>query len=298
MSSPCATLGGRSPSRWRRRIWRSRRASGSSTLMSAPAMPPGRTRITRTRGSISGPGAGSIRSAPPRRSPPTTRWLKTRAAIVLAQEALGVLLGIDAPADIAGPPDFADAGSLDDILQNIPARRADVRVLDDRVHAAEHIRRDDWTYFSPYASGIAEELYQSPGTPFVPEHTWQLEFLVTVPFYDGGRRYGLAVEHDAELTQARENFAAGLRQARADARIAFEAVARAKAAAASAETASRLAHEALDITNLSYSEGAITNIEVIDAQRRARDADIAREVADDLLAQSEVNLLSAAGLFP
>ena len=59
-----------------------------------------------------------------------------------------------------------------------------------------------------------------------------------------------------------------------------------------------LAHQALDLANLAYHAGATTNIEVIDAELRARDADSAVVIAEDNVRQARLDLLVAAGQFP
>jgi outer membrane protein TolC len=53
----------------------------------------------------------------------------------------------------------------------------------------------------------------------------------------------------------------------------------------------------VDIVNVSFRVGAGTNIEVIDAQRAARDADTAAAVAEDQLRQARLALLIALGRF-
>jgi outer membrane protein TolC len=59
-----------------------------------------------------------------------------------------------------------------------------------------------------------------------------------------------------------------------------------------------LAHEALDLASQAYRAGATSNLEVIDAERRARDADTAAVIADDNARQARLDLLAAAGQFP
>ena len=60
----------------------------------------------------------------------------------------------------------------------------------------------------------------------------------------------------------------------------------------------RHAAEVLKITDLAFRAGATTNIELIDAQRRARDADTAAALAEDRVRQSRLDLLVALGRFP
>jgi len=52
------------------------------------------------------------------------------------------------------------------------------------------------------------------------------------------------------------------------------------------------------ITNVSFRAGAATNIEVIDAERGARDADTAVAQAEDTLRRARLELLNALGRFP
>ena len=72
-------------------------------------------------------------------------------------------------------------------------------------------------------------------------------------------------------------------------RIAFEAVQRADDA---------LAQEALELSQLAYRAGATTNIDVIDAERRALDAETDAAVAEDSSRQARLDLLAASGRFP
>jgi outer membrane protein TolC len=52
------------------------------------------------------------------------------------------------------------------------------------------------------------------------------------------------------------------------------------------------------MANLAYEAGASTNIEVIDAERRARDAATVVVIAEDASRQARLDLLAASGRFP
>ena len=54
----------------------------------------------------------------------------------------------------------------------------------------------------------------------------------------------------------------------------------------------------LSITDVAFREGATTNIEVIDAQRGARDAETAAAIAEDAVRRAKLELLVATGRFP
>ncbi len=52
------------------------------------------------------------------------------------------------------------------------------------------------------------------------------------------------------------------------------------------------------MANIAYEAGATTNIEVIDAERRARDAETAAVMAEDAARRARLDLLSATGNLP
>jgi len=52
------------------------------------------------------------------------------------------------------------------------------------------------------------------------------------------------------------------------------------------------------ITDIAFRAGANTNIEVIDAQRRARDAETGVAIAEHVLRRARLELLVATGQFP
>jgi outer membrane protein TolC len=216
-------------------------------------------------------------------------------ALARAREALGVLLAEDKPVDTLddvrlpdASPSFADAA----------ARRQDVRAAKQRALVAEKIRKESWTDFTPTLSGQFQPFYQHPATLTQPETGWQAMLVLTFPLVEGGLRKGQMRERDALLAEARAQYDGLLRQTRSDLRVATEEIRRADEAMRSAQAAAELAHQGLDLANLAYQAGATTNIEVIDAERRARDADSAAVIAEDNVRQARLDLLVAAGQFP
>jgi outer membrane protein TolC len=144
----------------------------------------------------------------------------------------------------------------------------------------------------------AQPFYHEPGTVALPHAGWQLQVLLTIPFYDGGLRGGLFAQRAAILAQDRAQLEATRRRATSEVRVALEGVRRSDATLGSSVRASDLAGQALRMANLSYEAGAVTNIEVIDAERRARDAATAVVVAEDDARQARLELLAASGRFP
>jgi outer membrane protein TolC len=70
------------------------------------------------------------------------------------------------------------------------------------------------------------------------------------------------------------------------------------AAVERSRNAARLANDAMRLADVAYRAGASTNLELIDAQRRARDAETLTNIAEDNLRQAQLDLLAAAGRFP
>jgi outer membrane protein TolC len=81
-------------------------------------------------------------------------------------------------------------------------------------------------------------------------------------------------------------------------RAAFDVLRRADESFRASRDAARLASQALDLANLAYTAGATTDIEVIDAERAARDAETQAEIAADAARQARLNLLGATNRFP
>jgi outer membrane protein TolC len=212
------------------------------------------------------------------------------------REALGVLVGVGGPLDaeepnLQAPSDPAQA-------MKDAEHRSDVVAADVRVRASEHAIHDNWTDYSPYLTGTFMPFYATPSTINYPTTGWEAQLLLTVPFYDAGLRYGQQKQRDVVREEAQAQLEATVRQARSDVRTAFEELKRADATLAASRQAAQLAHSALELANMSYRAGASTDIEVIDAERTARDAETAVAVAEDGARQARLDLLAATGRFP
>ena len=101
------------------------------------------------------------------------------ATIERAQEALSVLVGLDAPVDSAEEPSFAEAPPPPTAIEEASKKRADVVASERRKEAAAHMTRDNWTDYSPYLSGIFEPFYQNPPTSQLPANGWQAELVLS-----------------------------------------------------------------------------------------------------------------------
>jgi outer membrane protein len=225
--------------------------------------------------------------------------VRTRASLYAAQEALGVLVGRDSPLDAADEEvTLAAAPTLDRALAEVPTLRADVRANAARVQLSERTVDNNWAEYAPTLGAQGMPFFHEPPTPTQPQTGWQVQVLLTVPFYDAGARSALFEQRRAGLEQDRAQLSASLRQARSEVRVALSSVEQADASLAASQRASELATQALQMANIAYEAGASTNLEVIDAERRARDAATTVVVAEDAARQARLDLLAASGRFP
>ena len=220
------------------------------------------------------------------------------AALQRSTEALGVLVGEDGPVEVEDELSLPPAPAPDEALRDAQEKRPDLRAAQERSKAARKVETDSYADYLPLLTAVVQPFFQTPSTPTVPETGWQAQLVLSVPLFDGGARYGLRKERTALAAEAREQVEGLLRQARSDVRTAFEALRRSDEGLGSARQASKLAHDALEMTMLAYREGATNDLDVVDAERRARDADTAALSAEDTSRQARIDLLAASGRFP
>ena len=223
-----------------------------------------------------------------------------QANLVRAMEALGVLVGEEGPVEVTEEVSLPAAPAPAQALHDAEELRSDVRAQKQRTEAARKLLRDSYADYLPLLQATFQPFYQTqkPQVLSQPETGWQAQLVLSIPLYDGGARYGLQRERAALHAEAKNELEGLLRQARSDVRVAFEEVQRADQGLAAARQAAKLAREALEMTSLAYREGATNDLEVVDAERRARDADTAALSAEDAARQARIDLLAASGRFP
>lgn len=224
-----------------------------------------------------------------------------RAALAVSQEALSVLIGAPEPVEVVEvtEPDLGPAPTLADALDESPRRRTDVTLARERMAAAQHQVRDDWADYMPSLMGSASSFFYDPQlTPLYPHKGWYVGLGLSLPFFEGGLRVGQATERSALLAEAESALTGVLLQARSDVRASYEIMQRADDALGALHKAEELARRSLDLADLAYKNGAVTNLEVVDAERNARDAEISAALGEDAARQARLALLSAVGRFP
>jgi outer membrane protein len=218
-------------------------------------------------------------------------------AVYRAQEALGVLLAADGPIDAGDEPALTLPTPADAAPDRV-TERPDVKLAAARESAAQRVLSDSWKEYLPTLTGSFTPQYLHPSTLFTPDWSTRTAFAVNVNLWDSGLRSGRKAQRAAELTSVQLEGQQTRRQAASEIRTASEAVKSAERAVVSARAAAEQARQVVEITNVAFKAGATTNIEVIDAQREARDADNAAAVADDTLRRARLDLLVSTGRFP
>ncbi|MFN8095342.1 MAG: TolC family protein [Vicinamibacteria bacterium] len=216
-------------------------------------------------------------------------------AVRRAQEALGVVMFLDTPVAADGDPDLAAAPppSSDAWLEDRP----DVRLASAQHRAAERFANASWTLFTPTLGASFTPQYVTPSGLFEPARTWRALFQVQVPLVDTSL-FGTKRLRAAERESALIRLDALKLQARSELRVAEQSVTVNERMVASARLASESAAEALRITQIAYRAGATSNIEVVQAQQGARNAEIGLAVAEDRLRLARLDRLVALGQFP
>ena len=222
---------------------------------------------------------------------------EARLEVRRAQEALGVLIAANGAVDTSGEPvfDLPSDATPDAVLIR---GRQDVQVIAAREAAAVRVATDSWKDRLPAVSALVTPQVLAPAGLFADAQSWRASVLFSVPLFDSGQRQGRARERQALVEVVRADRDNVERQAASEIRAARQAIQSTERAREFARQAAAQANEVQQITDVAFREGATTNIEVIDAQRRARDAETSATIADDAVRRARLELLLATGRFP
>ncbi len=222
-----------------------------------------------------------------------TRVEEALLLIQLSQEALGVLVGANGPVDAVDYPVFDIPDELGQLTN-----RTDIQLVMERERAAQRVYSDSWKDRLPSLNGVFTPSVLEPPGAFAKAFSWRAQVLFAVPVFDSGLRSGQAAERLADLSAIKFERANLERQAASEIRTARDSVASTTRAFAQAQLAADRANQVVQITDVAYREGASTNIEVLDAQRQARDVETQAAIAEDALKRAQLDLLVSLGRFP
>ena len=225
-----------------------------------------------------------------------SRLENSRLALTRAEEALGVLVVGSGPIDTAGEPSFEAPSAVDPA--SWLSSRTDIKLFTAQQHAAERILKDSRKDIYPTVTASFDPQFLTPKGLFQPSKTWRLTIVASQSIFDGGQRKAVERQRQAAFDSSTQALAGVELQARSDVRLARESVQSYERALASARLSSQQAADVLRITTIAFEAGATTNLEVIDAQRSARDAETTAAVAEDAARKARLELLVALGRFP
>ena len=215
--------------------------------------------------------------------------------MALGQEALGLTTSSDRPVDTAGEPAL-EAPALDG--ESWTRSRTDIKLFDARIDAAGRVVADGWKDWVPTVRAAFEPQYITPAGLFSPSGTWRAVETATVPLFDGGQRRAVKIFREVEESLARVGLKDGELRAKSRVRSARVSIAAEALSLERSREAATHAAEVLRITDIAFRAGATTNIELVDAQRRSRDAETAVRRAEDRARLARLALLVALSQFP
>ena len=224
------------------------------------------------------------------------RLVTAQLGVRRSQEALGVLIVSDGPADTAGDPVFVIPPIADEA--GWMSLRPDLRLFTAEERAADRVWKDSSKDWFPTATATFDPQAIVPASIFTSARSWRFVVNFTQPIFDSGQRAGQKRVREANYNVSRLALTGLQIQARSEVRVAQETVRSSELALGRLRAAADQANEVLKITTFAFEAGATTNLEVIDAQRQARDADTAAVLAEHVVRRSQLDLLTALGRFP
>ena len=224
------------------------------------------------------------------------RLENSRLALLDAQEAFGVLLAEPGPTDAGAEPSFDVPATIDE--STWMAARSDVQLQNATIRAADRIVKDSWKDWLPTGTVAFAPQAIVPAGIFQPARSWQLLVSFSQPVFDGGQRKSAAAVRAVTFNQSKIQLTAIEIAARSAVRVAKASLDSYQRALASARQSADQANDALAITTTAFEAGSTTNLEVIDAERAARDAGTTAVLAQDSVQRAELDLLVALGRFP
>lgn len=217
------------------------------------------------------------------------------AALAAAWDQLGLALGLDEPAD-ARRSELDLPRDEEQAMLQAQSQRADVRQAEASRRLAGLAVDDAWLRLTPTINLSWTGTLTAPTTLFNPDPAqWIFAATLTVPFYDGGVRYGAI--HDAELSrsQSDERLEALQRRVRVEVRDALRRVAVSERTSRIAARQAEVARRAADAAEETYRAGGSSGLELDAARQAAERAELSRILADLALESARVDLLTATG---
>jgi outer membrane protein TolC len=224
------------------------------------------------------------------------RLARARAELSLAQEVLGVLVGSDHPLDVSGEPSLPPF--LQGDVESVVGARPDVQAAAERLMVANRAFHRSWVDALPTVNAVVQPTAQTPPTPTQPAIGVLGQLQAQLPLFDGFSRRGLEQERQALAGLAKAQLDDVTQRARSEVRLALEVLKHRQTSTKAAVSAAKWAQEAEALARVAWKEGSSTNVELIEAERAARDAESLAEGARINELAARVDALVAQGRWP
>jgi outer membrane protein TolC len=208
-----------------------------------------------------------------------------------ARENLGLSLGFH---EAYGVPQSISLDEIEGTLKAICAPspledRADIKKLKNDVEIARRGINDVWLQFSPTASISSTGSLQNT-TQATSGHigAWNIVGLLTVPFWEGGARYGNLRIARAQHEEAKQLLEAATRSANIQITQALRGVAVAEQERNVSENARDLAKELAALTRHAYELGTATNFDLVNTEQTWRTAELDLVVKEFSVVQAKL----------
>jgi len=219
-------------------------------------------------------------------------------ALRQAREALGLTLGL--PQQLGVTSNISLDGMERSAMSACRATpsleaRADVAAARKRFEVAQRNVDDVKLQFSPTITASSALSTTTADTGAAPSTTWNIQGILSVPFWEGGARYGALRSARVDADEAEANLVALRRNATVQVEQAHRAVKVAEDSRLVASNARQLAAETDRLTRASYTEGKGTSLELVTAAAALRSAEINLALKDfDLVRARVLSLLALA----
>ncbi len=183
-----------------------------------------------------------------------------------AKEALALIMGRDSNFDLVEPGlSAAPEESLDSLIEKALGKRRDLQIAELNLNIADRSKTDAWYRFLP-SLNLTGMFHASDTKGFTGEYyTWNIGLSLSLPLYDGGLRYAELHEAESKIREAQINIKNTKLQIRSEIRQLWLNMKSTEANLTKARKALELAEEQAQLSKVSFEAGAITNLEVLDA---------------------------------
>ncbi len=194
-----------------------------------------------------------------------------------ARESLGLGLGLPEGVGVPHTVDMSglekEVGTLCKPIASLQ-ERTDLKSSLSALEAARRNLATTWLNFLPTITAQSQLATSTFALPSAPPTTWNVQGILSVPFFDGGSRYGSMHNARAQVDIAEQNLEALRRQATVQVTQARRSIEVADRSREIASTARELAIENDRLIRIGYQEGQNTSLELVLAATALREAEI------------------------